>query len=597
MSLQAPYYLAVGNVIIESGDGDGIYKTVTGSVSFPAPDERESDTSPEPHNDAVRSFAVKIRHTDPAVVKEAFNTLSRACRKGSMLRFRDGETDDLLECRVIRGRVSESSYDPLRRQRLTGYTIIAEVTLITDPYWMGPWSTEATIADGSKVPSAVFPFYATVAAVGGDVDAILTATVLPAQATSMIALGVFPDVGEDFDPIDDYSGTTDAAAYGGAKATSGSLTTTFAAIGSAPTIPTAGNRGTHVAQVRIANTAAAAGSAKYRTYSTTNGSAIVDSTSVSGPIVAAAVKSGDGFEVATLGLVDIPCAQMPDVKTESGFGAPALDVVSQLAGSSYTSAISRAAAETQAWVPEYSMLVTGMRFHIKNAATVPISIGLFIQDRAYGYNPPTTYASLRVDAPASSDGLLEYVLDDYFVVNKGQQYFLNVVGNVGNVTVKYASGSNPFAKGQRYRSVIGAQGWAVTSYPNDDLIFEVDGMLAFGFDSTLPVLASCSESTKTASLDVLTRIPVDGGAFVCTSPFSAGLGVRFAGDTRRAYHADADGIGHALLSQTKLFGFPRLRPGVPNAIVVNAATPATAAPTGATVKYTYRERYLNAVKD
>jgi len=165
------------------------------------------------------------------------------------------------------------------------------------------------------------------------------------------------------------------------------------------------------------------------------------------------------------------------------------------------------------------------------------------------------------------------------------------VGTIGARTIGVAYSNGDYAGG--------ALTWlfGASTTAGDDLTFKVYGQTQLGFNSTVGVQATSSESSKTAQVDYLVRVPTDEGYACITRDFAAAQGIVIDESAplpqkHNIYLADADGIGPSVLAQASEWrGSLMLRPGY-NLYTVAAYTPVGAAPGGGTVWAWYRPRYL-----
>jgi hypothetical protein len=128
----------------------------------------------------------------------------------------------------------------------------------------------------------------------------------------------------------------------------------------------------------------------------------------------------------------------------------------------------------------------------------------------------------------------------------------------------------------------------------DDLVFVVYGQTQLGFNTSNPVLVSCSESSKTVAIDYVQRIPADYAAIAYRPAASGSLGLFYDADTDTPYIADADGIGPAQYDRTDVIKPLRVKPGVVNRVVLGILQEDAAVAGFTTLAYKVRKRYLTA---
>jgi hypothetical protein len=564
MTLQAPFYLAVGSLVLESGSGDGTYRVVRETLSFPEPPQRENDESNEPHVDATRLFTVKCQGATAALAEDAFNALRRAIVKDAILGFRHGESGDVFETAIKRGSVTESVYRPLDRDGVTRGTcvIVADVVLVTEPYWHTPWGDLTTVT--VKDPGDTFPFTFDIPAPKGTAQAELSIRIAPDQASAAIAASVWPDPSEDFAPIDDYSGSSDVTCYGGAKRASAELTAALAVVGTAPEIDVNANRDAHVVQARVSNSGTAAAACSFAVRSGVDGSGMTSVTEHDENPVASALATGEGFEVVTLGVPDVPTAEVPGDYISSGYAEPTVAIQGPEATGTYALS-STEHSQTFYWPGGYME-----KFMVKLAGSGSVRMRLLTA----GGGVLDTISS-SVTTTANFYSLIQRVL-------AAGTYKIGLTETSGAITVQYASGG-------------GYTGGAWDA--GGDLEFQVYERAVLGFGAYTKLLAASSESGKYCYLDYLVRFPTKNGFLLAVAAFAAEEGLYYDGENRMTYNGnDTTGIGPALGSAAKLFSPLLLTPGVINRVIVNAYPPPTAAPQGGAIIYQVRERWLSPMK-
>lgn len=579
--MDAPYYLQVGNLILEDGTGLGPY--FPSGLSFPEPDPDGAGW----YRNAIRTFHLKVTGTSAANLSTNIAALRRECVRDKYLYFRPTATGTVLSCLIREASVKEDATDPLRRAQLAAYLTL---TFETTPTWDGAWSAEVT-----PTVDAV-PGHFDVTGVTGELDAQLTMRIIPTRNGRGLFVGVKPDPAAGYDYCDDYSGTADANALTTAKATL-SATATPTAVGTAPTIDTNANRGRHLVLARMDTTSTTAANNTAKVRVTTTGNAIAASTSVDEAAVAFPTGTDlYGFELGSN--VSIPAGAVPNVATGSGWGASGVvgsqattdgTLVGQTGAGYYTQGFGTLitlAAETQIetlsfWLkhPSASIFwyncvykIEGVTDSLPNG-TVHASVSALI-----GLNDVLTEKSVPFGAP---------------VTLPAGTYSIGIYFTAGYASDKVTVASNSAGTGA-WRSDADTGYFVITN--GYDLKYSVSGKTQLGFNTTMPILAACTESSKTIGLDYAQRVPVDYSAIAYRPSASGSLGLYYDAETDTPYIADADGIGPALYDKVEIRRPLRLKPGVTNRVVLGMLQNDDAV-AGATVVYKWRPRYLTAVAE
>jgi hypothetical protein len=247
------------------------------------------------HNNADRAIVGYVSCTTEALARQELAVIAASCTVGSSLTWQpDGQTS-AVSCTVLAVDIDVPAFDPVsRRIAVASGHIDVTVSLRTTPYWLGP-EVETTLSMTSGTP-----FTATISGVGGDVPALTKVRYTHAQATSMLALAMRSNPGEYFAPIEDYPGTNDAAAFGGACTVAYHGTTTPYPIGTA--IPVAAdNAGDFLVLARVKQEGAVLDTF-YRAATTMQG-AVGDPLPEYGSEVHPVTTASAGWDVLDLGVV------------------------------------------------------------------------------------------------------------------------------------------------------------------------------------------------------------------------------------------------------------------------------------------------------
>jgi hypothetical protein len=567
--MDAPFYLAVGDCVIEPGDGSSDYHVT--SMSFPEPDPDGCGG----HRPAKRELTLRVEGSTAAELSSNIAALRRQCVRDERLHFRPGLVGDILECRIREASVVEDNYDPLRRSGTANFNTYLTLSILTDPYWLGAWTDDVT-PTVSEVPGH-FDVTPT-----GEVDALVRLRAVFADQGTVAAIGVKPEPGASYDYVDDYgtsSDTSDANAVGGYKV--GEVVDSSLAgneIGTAPNIDTNDNRGRHLVLARMDSTATTASSNTARVQTITTGNAIADSVTVSESTVTFSSNALIGYEMGT---IQIPAGQVPDLDTGSGYAAETL-AYSQTTEDADT--VGLTAYQTVG-------LAAGEKLTkaVFKTGTLTSAGGAYVEVYATDSGLATggVLCSSAIKSVSASNTEYSFGLD--WTAPSAATYALKVRPATGTtaLTTRWRKNSTGgFAGGEELSD-------SNTAVTGDDLYFKLYTKLPLGFNTTNPIQAACSESSKTIALDYVQRIPVDFAALVYRITAAGTLGLFYDGDTDTPYVADADGIGPAIYDKCEIRKPLRLKPGVTNRVVLGVCQ-ADESIGGATVTYSYRPRFLTA---
>lgn len=427
------------------------------------------------------------------------------------------------------------------------------------PAWETTTSTgSGTITAGSGTLSLGTP--------GGQLAAKMSLKLTCAAASKLIGCGVRPDPAASYDPVDDYSGAADAAAYGGAWSADASLSGTAAAVGTAPTISVSDNRGSHVVCARVKTNAVTPSATKFRARSGI-GSAFVDE-----PYVAATAATCG----LMLGTLQVPSYVLPDGTSGSRYAAQST-TFSQTAEDGTSTA-----SEAYIVLPA----ATQERLHSIDIKPVAGSANLYVYRCSNATTIPPASA-IAGPFPITGDGSVQTITMQADTT-PGTYYALYFSGNL---TWRTKTG-NPSASITLYGSYTQAGDGTITltGASTVDPYIVVREQSLISFDATTPVQATCSESSKTGTIDHLVRLPADNGGFTAAGTFGSGTGVYYDGDTRIVYPADGTGVtGVSLMATVTPFG-TELAP-IPN--VANTLVVFCDAVDNITASWTITERRIN----
>jgi hypothetical protein len=568
MALDAPFYLAVGDCIVEPGDGSAAYHVTSMSFPEPAPDGAGG------HVPAVRVVTMRVEATTATALSTAVAVLRREAVRDNTLSFKPTLAGNTLTCRIREASVVEDDFNPLRRS-VAPFVARLTLTVETDPYWRGPWS-----ADITPTVAAVPGHFDTAATITGEVDALVRMRLIMADAGTLAAVGVKPAPASGYDYLDDYSGVADSNAHGGEKVASSALTGTLAAIGTAPNIDTNANRGRHLVIARLDNNATSQATVTYRAVQRTTGNAIAVSTDVAEQAVTSPDTNLVGVE---LGDVMIPSGQVPDTSSDVLYGPPA--VTDEQTTENADTAMGYAGQSVTLTEGEILAAVTLKTGTLTAVGPALIRICAFDTDHAVW---ATMYASALADTDIFASNT-EYSWTFNWTVPASGTYVIYVEPNTAALDTKWRRNT---AGGYAGGDELDASGYVVSG---DDLYFKVYCKSPVVFNSnTIIQAADSAVASKVAYLDYVQRVPVDYAAIVYRlGSYSAAPMLYWDGDTDTPYIADADGIGAAVYDKCEIRTPLRFRAGVVNRVVL-ANAEADEALAGATVVYAWRPRYLTA---
>ena len=568
MALDAPFYLAIGDCIVEPGDGSAAYHVTSMSFPEPAPDGAGG------HRPAVRVVTLRVEATTAAALSTAVAVLRREAVRDNTLSFKPTLAGDTLTCRIREASVVEADFNPLRRS-VAPFVARLTLTVETDPYWLGPWTSAA------YTPSLVVPGYFDTDPIEGEVDALVRLRLVGGNNAKLIAIGVKPDPTAGYDFIDDYSGVNDNNAFGYQKQASSALTPTLADVGTTPAIDTNANRGRHLVIARLDSNATSAATVTYRAVQRVSGNNLAVSTDVAERAVVAPSTDLVGVE---LGDVMIPSGRVPDTATDTGYAAAAItdqqttEDADTGAGVAYQTVTLTAGDKVTSVIFKTGTLTTA---GTAQCAIWPSADGVAVTTGA-------ALASSGQVAIAASN--TEYTWTFNWIVPATGVYAIQVA-DVGSTAVKWRKNT---AGGYAGGDELSATNEVVTG---DDLYFKVYCATPLGFSSyTIVQAADSADASKVANLDYVQRIPVDFAAIIYRlNDYSAAPALFWDGSTSTPYIADADGIAHAIYDKCEIRGRGlAFRAGVVNRVVVGSTQADEAVAQNVQVECWWCPRYLTA---
>lgn len=414
--------------------------------------------------------------------------------------------------------------------------------ITTRPGWVSSvaTTTTGTIADGW----GTFDVLA-----GGDMPSSLSLKATNPVAATLMALGLMPGAAAAFSPLDDYSGTADAAAVGGARSVDAAMTSAYASLATAPNLDAGANRGLAEGFARVRHTAVAPGNVTYRTQMSVTGSGVATVVSDFGPETVATAATG-AEEVRALGKVPTPVGAVPGIDTGAGYGTVG-ELVTQKTGTTEVVVPGGGMYQTLSLVAGQRITGLTLKGHRHGAEQIFLALwnpaGVSMREADSTAMPMTTSAEFY--APFSMP----------YVVPASGTWSIGIWATTGS-PVLCKSTTNPYAGG-------------ALDGTGSDLYFAVLGQTPLGFVCTTTVRAKvATETGKVASVDALMRVPCDHGYLHTWHAFAASGGILAELDTRgeAVYEtASADGTaGPSLLGEADMRGSLRPRPGVNTYVLV-----------------------------
>ena len=498
--------------------------------------------------DAPFSLTLIIRAADADAVKDAVSAMTRRFRSGSALSWGE-DGSPALSSAVQRCEVASEAY----------FGTWARITYsgTREPFWTDAWK---------PLTSTAVPLWGTAditESIDGDVEAEVALVATCSQASEWVALGCKHDPAADYDPTDDYSGASDANAYGG-ETTNAVTVTTDTALGTAPTLDSEANRGLHLPCARLKNST---GSVSLKVASAASSTVYADEPAVS--------FSQTALRGVSLGRVRVPVSEVPNTSGGTVY-LTATRVVNQDTGTTEIPS----GTFTQTYTAVDTGRVPTIEIYGRGAVGVTTASVSLLDPSHLVFGEPTTVGKYRCSTVSTTAGWHVFTRDSgNGEIVAGTQY--QVSGSVTTYNfIPSRSTSSTYAGG--------------SCSAGGDLRFRVWEEERVSFGTTTPLKATGS---GTATLDVLTRIPLDDFAVVVDSTAAASDGFAFeGGDVFTRYAAGTTGTS-ILGTEAQVYGkHLGLAPGVTNRLVAAADTTATAAPGTLTVTGNYRQRWLTLSK-
>ena len=546
-------YLAVhGNTVV---DLTAWPVRVDGPVRFPAPASRHAAAAitgarvPLDDDYAVRVISVTVRGDTIADAEDTLNALKRACETyRAKLYWRSSESAPMLYTTIRHAYVTESDIDWLERN---DGTISATLTLTTDSEWTG----EAVEFAPDPITG---PDTLAVTVAQGDRPARTRLKLTSASANTAFGIGVAHEAGEDFEPIDTYE--TPSAV---------NLTSTYAALGTAPAIDTNDNRGSYVVVPRVTTNPAAAASTRYRCVASVTGAGVATSATATHHSIAARATGAYRY-TALPGLVAIPAGAVPDIQTGSGVGPEAVLVEQDTATGAYSSPGGWNYYRVgQTVVLAAGALITAFEYTVTVA---PTTVNFVTLEVRLGSVSGSVVSQRNLSVANLSVGTHKINLTTPFV-SAGGTYAFCLYYNLFNA-FSLATASGQYADGVMFIDPVPVGGGPAAG---TDMQFTVYGQTSLSFDTATSIQASCAEGSKTATLSHTVRLPADDFAAVVYGTFGADEGIMLEAtdpfsDPVVYETTEEDGHAGPALAPAVWHGSPRLRPGVNTLVVAGEGT-------------------------
>jgi len=440
-------------------------------------------------------------------------------------------------------------------QKDTDQEIVLTLAGTRDPFWLDEWvpvTVNVPLWGHADVDMEI----------RGDVEAEVSVKATCTDAAEFVALGCKHDPESSYSPTDDYTGATDANAYGGSRTIDVSVSTNTP-LGTAPTLNAIGNRGIHMACARMKNSA----SQSVKVSSAASSAVYTDEPAVT--------FSQSALRGAVLGRVRIPIGGVASSMGGGSAWGEETETLYQNVGTSTSTA-----NESQTYTMlNKGRLVIALYCAPNATGTKRINVynetkGIVYSDELFAAEVTTTSAGLVAFRAESPSPMIHDAGD---VLTISMNYSVSATKNPpGTLGTIYYSSTSQYAGGARTGG--------------GDLRFRVYEIPLVEFATTTPVKAS---GTGTANLDVVTRIPLDDWAVIVDRTAAAGDGFSFErGDV---FPVTVEGaIGTSILgTEAQVYGKRiGLRPGVTNRLVAAADTTPAAAPGTLTVLLVFRQRWL-----
>lgn len=420
----------------------------------------------------------------------------------------------------------------------------------------GPWNGRVIPVASQATPIALtlFGSAALDSTPDGDLDAAATIYATPLQATNLLTLGFKSSAATGYDPIDDYSGTSDATAFGGARSTDVVTAATGTALGTAPTIDVDANRGEHIVLARVKSSSATATFKAESRVAPAIGAAVSELE----PAVAA---GGTALKTLNLGRVSVPVQDVPDSgRSSSWTSTTTLDQ----SHTGATGQVSTAGALWEAGTVTYNGSgILDLEVECSASGAGHLSIALCTPYAGGGWSSWTTF-------------------DADFAASAGWSYLRLTRGVLAGVP------AGTYTLVVYTAATVSVRAHSAASTVIDGLNYKLYQASPISFPATTPV--QCFSSGASGSVDVLARIPADEFGFTVSRTAASGQGCVV--QDGQMFLADSSGnIGATLAAVGSIFGvYDGPLPGVTNTLVAAADTGATL-PTTVSVWGSYTERW------
>ena len=527
----------------------------------------------------VHALSVDVTGTTVALMEAAVAALKAAVVPGVTWAFTPKGSATTSSATVRSVEVDGEYVANVDGRTLTTVTFAIETT----PGWrtaaLGPYG--ATVA----LPAAIsFEAY-------GDMDAATSLRILPAQATTMIATGL--KSGPNYAAVltQDYSGAAIATALGGERAASSTLDGTLAVIGTPDSLNANTVRGRYAAFARLIHTDTTAADTTYAARSTVAVAEPSDTITDDTATIPATHTAAQGWEVANLGNVRVPVADVPGL-TDTGSVAEAT-LYTTTVDSGDISSINRDYAQT--FTLDDATLITEVKVKAcQTSVWNPVKVYIF--DTSAGV-PVSTNPRLigQVVTVAAESGVHTYKPNLWLDAGT----YAVVIKNYSTAQTLYcardtAAGSATGTGYTRYPSGTGS--WAAGDGVDSTVDFYciVKGKEALALGASVSVLAANSGGGN-AYVDYVTLLPIDEAYAVARNSFAAADGIAVDTEANDVYLASATGVGASLLWRSSSINVERsgsfmLRPGW-NTVHIVADTPYDAAPGDVEYGLTYWPTY------
>lgn len=565
--------------IVESWDlPDAVLKDAAAAA-----DEAGISYTGQRYENAPWTITWIVRGTSADTTASGVNCLSRLLFAGQTMTINEEDQSEPLVCTVRSVRTQPAAYFGGAAARFTA-------TGTRDPLWTT--NSPTIVADAScNLPGT---YTASAANITGEVPAGFILKVRPQQATSAIWVGCRSDADSCASFFQDYSGCSDAAAFG-TETTHLTASSGYGTWAGATSLNASAMRGTYRVVARVKQPDVVADSA-YRAASIATPGAGSATTQYSTHTHATACAT---FQTLSMGDVDVPAAALI---ADVGWATPT--VYATASGQNASAALTSCAYYAQTFTVSGTSRLNSLYFRVSGSAAGrpgdPTDLAIAYLYSTSGGVPEALLASTPHFNPKIS-GSAAWWAENTFIggyVDTCAGTYAAVVKFVPAAeSAKVYYNSSAGASGTMYTSTNGTS-WSASGA---DLAFQVDGM-AMGVSSSCSVaIQGSNASAVVLDLDDVALIPTDEWAVEATSSFSASAGMRLDASSPRLQDTRTDqctasATGGSLMGSTKFWGAPGLEPGVDNTLVMIAATPGDAVPASAVVSLEVYPHYLHRMK-